>query len=94
LSDELDALRNIFLVNERAHFEFAVIEASLRDAAARNEPGYTRWVDDVLDSWLVSSEGGELIPASTFSMIPASAPSARRTAGYSRKHVTRVATPS
>src|SRR4051794_21906821 len=51
LSDELDALRNISLVNGRAHYEFAVIEASLREAAARNERGYTRWVDDVLDSW-------------------------------------------
>jgi hypothetical protein len=39
LSDELDALRNIFLVNERAHFEFAVTEASLWEAAARNERG-------------------------------------------------------
>ena len=34
--------------NER--FEFAVTEASLREVAARNEPGYTQWVDDVLDS--------------------------------------------
>src|SRR4051812_14176465 len=66
LSDELDALPNIFLVNERAHVEFAVIEASLREAAARNERGYTRWVDDVRDSWLVSSEGEKLVPAWTF----------------------------
>jgi hypothetical protein len=66
LSDELDALRNIFLVNERAHFEFAVTEASLRQIAARNERGYTQWVDDVLDSWLVSSEGEKSAPTSTF----------------------------
>jgi len=66
LSDELDALRNIFLVNERAHFEFAVTEASLREVAARNERGYTQWVDDVLDSWLVSSEGEKSAPTSTF----------------------------
>jgi hypothetical protein len=42
LADEVDALRNIFLVNERAHFEFAVTEASLREVAARNERGYTQ----------------------------------------------------
>jgi len=28
LADEIDALRSIFLVNERAHFAFAVTEAS------------------------------------------------------------------
>jgi hypothetical protein len=66
LSDEIDALRNIFLVNERAHFEFAVTQASLREVAARNKQCYTQWVYDVLDSWLVSSEGEESIPTSTF----------------------------
>jgi hypothetical protein len=29
LADEVDALRNIFLVNQRAHLGFAVTEASL-----------------------------------------------------------------
>ena len=40
--------------------------ASLREVAARNERGYTQWVYDVLDSWLVSSEGEEPVPTSTF----------------------------
>lgn len=35
LADEIDALRMIFLVNQRAMFEFVVTEASLR----RSLPG-------------------------------------------------------
>jgi len=66
LADEVTALRNIFLVNERAPFEFAVTEASLREVAARNERADTQWVYDVLDSWLVSSEGEEPVPTSSF----------------------------
>ena len=66
LADEVTALRNIFLVNERAHFEFAVTEASLREVVARNEQGYTDWVVAVLDSWLVASEGEEPVSTSAF----------------------------
>jgi hypothetical protein len=43
-----------------------VTEASLRQIAARNERGYTQCLDDVLDSWLVSSEGEKSAPTSTF----------------------------
>jgi hypothetical protein len=43
-----------------------VTEASLREVAARNEPGHRQWVDDVLDGWLVSSEGEEPFRRSTF----------------------------
>ena len=56
---EIDALRLIFLVNQRAQFEFVVTEASIGEVAARNRPGYTQWVYDVLDTWLVQSEGEE-----------------------------------
>jgi hypothetical protein len=59
LAEELDALRMIFLVNQRANFEFVVTEASLREVEGRNRPRYTQWVYDVLDTWLVQSEGEE-----------------------------------
>jgi hypothetical protein len=59
LADEIDALRMIFMVNERAMFEFVVTEASLREVVSRARPGYTQWVYDVLDAWLIQSEGEE-----------------------------------
>ena len=67
LAEDLSALRMIFLVNERAMFEFVVTEASLREVQGRDEPRYTQWVYDVLDTWLVQSEGEEPhVPRSTF----------------------------
>jgi hypothetical protein len=63
--DELTALHDIFLVNERAQFEFAVTNASLREVVARDEPGFTQWVHDVLDTWLIQSAGESVIPSST-----------------------------
>ncbi len=56
LADEIDALRMIFMLNERAMFEFVVTEASLREVVNRTHPGYTQWVYDVLDTWLIRSE--------------------------------------
>jgi hypothetical protein len=53
LAETIDALRMIFTVNERAGFEFVVTDASLREVQARNRPGYTQWVLDVQDTWLV-----------------------------------------
>jgi hypothetical protein len=67
LSDELDALRMIFLVNERAMFGFVVTEASLREVEGRDEPRYTQWVYDVLDTWLIQSASEESpVPGTTF----------------------------
>jgi hypothetical protein len=57
LADEIDALRMIFMVNERAMFEFVVAEVSLHEVVNRTHPGYTQWVYDVLDTWLIQSEG-------------------------------------
>jgi hypothetical protein len=62
LGDEIGALRMIFAVNERAMFEFAVTDASLREVVARDKPRFTQWVYDVLDAWLIQSEG-EVPPA-------------------------------
>lgn len=67
LADELDALRMIFTVNERAMFEFVVTEASLREVVARDRPRFTQWVNDVLDVWLIQSAGKEPpTPGTTF----------------------------
>lgn len=52
---DLEALRKIFLVNERAQFEFVVTQASLSEVDGRGHPGYSQWVRDVLDTWLIQS---------------------------------------
>lgn len=57
LAEEVEALRLIMSVNQRAAFEFAVTEASIREVDARRERTYATWVRDVLDNWLVQSEG-------------------------------------
>jgi hypothetical protein len=59
LADEIDALRMIFMVNSRTMFEFVVTQASLREVVNRTHPGYTQWVYDVLDTWLIQSEAEE-----------------------------------
>lgn len=55
LADEVLALRNIFQINERAQFGFAVSAASLNEVAAKGSRCYTQWVHDVLDTWLVQT---------------------------------------
>jgi hypothetical protein len=50
---ELDALRSVFLVNERARFEFALSEHSLGEVAARGDSRYLQWAYDVMDHWEV-----------------------------------------
>ena len=66
-ADEIDALRMIFMVNERAMFEFVMTDASLHEVVNRTRPGYTQWVYDVLDTWLIQSEGQEPpTPGKTF----------------------------
>jgi hypothetical protein len=67
LADEIEALRMIFAVKERAMFEFVVTEASLREVHGRDQPGFTQWVYDVLDTWLIQSEAEEPpTPGTTF----------------------------
>jgi hypothetical protein len=67
LAAEIEALQMIFMINQRAMFEFVVTEASLREVVDRTHPGYTQWVCDVLDTWLIQSEGGERpTPGKTF----------------------------
>ena len=52
----LEALRKIFFINERAGFEFALSENSLAEAAAKGDQGHMQWAYDVLDHWLVCME--------------------------------------
>ena len=59
---EIEALRMIFLVNERAMFEFVVTPATLQEVNGRNDRRYVRWVNDVRDTWLVQSAGEEIPP--------------------------------
>jgi hypothetical protein len=67
LAAEIDALQMIFLINQRGVFEFVVTEASLREVVNRTHAGYTQWVYDVLDTWLIQSEGTERpAPGKTF----------------------------
>lgn len=59
LDSELECLRRLFAVNQRAQFEFVVTAASMREVAARNRPAYAQWVHDVLDTWLIQSAGND-----------------------------------
>ncbi len=54
---EIDALRVIFFVNERAMFEFALSGNSLREVADSRDPRYLQWAYDVLDHWEACLEG-------------------------------------
>ncbi|ADB74025.1 hypothetical protein [Geodermatophilus obscurus] len=77
-AEELEARRLIFSVNERAQFDFIVTEASLQEVVARGQHGYTRWVHEVLDAWLVHSASEEG-PISTASYERPGSVSAERT---------------
>jgi len=49
--DNLNALRNIFLVNQRANFEFALSQNSLQEVVAKGDNGYLQWAFAVIDHW-------------------------------------------
>jgi hypothetical protein len=73
LGSEIEALRMIFAVNERAMFEFVVTETGLQEVHGRNQPRYTQWVHDVKDTWLIQSAGEEIPPWGRGSSGPPSA---------------------
>ena len=50
--EEVQALRAIFTVNDRAMFEFPLSESSLAEVEAKNDSSYLRWAFDVgLPAW-------------------------------------------
>lgn len=48
---EIDALRAIFFVNQRAMFEFVLSKHSVVEVVDRAHPGFLQWAFDVLDHW-------------------------------------------
>jgi hypothetical protein len=45
----LEALRDIFAVNERAMFEWIVSRGSMEEAHAKRDPGHLQWLWDIAD---------------------------------------------
>lgn len=54
--DDLEALRLIFQVNERASFDIVITQNSLAEVEEKGEAAYNSWVLGVLDHWLVRIE--------------------------------------
>ena len=53
----VEALRDIFLVNERALFEWIVSRRSLEEAFDKKDPGHMQWLWDIADHSEVCLEG-------------------------------------
>lgn len=62
--ENIDALRNIFLINERASFDWIVSHASLQEAFDKGDPGYMQWLWDIADHSAVCLEGDGSTPKS------------------------------
>src|SRR4051812_23397850 len=45
----IDALRDIFLVNERAMFQWIVSRGSMEEAYEKRDPGHMQWLWDIAD---------------------------------------------
>jgi hypothetical protein len=60
----LDALRDIFLVNERAQFEWIVSQGSMQEAHDKGDPGHMQWLWDIADHSEVCLQGAGPTPES------------------------------
>ena len=71
-TENIKALRNIFSLNFRASFEFALSENSIKEISDKNDRSYLQWGFDVLDHWMscietyekseaFSGEGGKIL---------------------------------
>jgi hypothetical protein len=49
--ENLEALRSIFIINNRAQFEFALSDNSFIEVRDRGNHSYLQWAYDVLDHW-------------------------------------------
>jgi hypothetical protein len=56
----LEALRRIFLVGQRAPFEFALSPNSLSEVADKRDSRYLQWAFDVLNHWQASIDASGL----------------------------------
>ena len=45
----VEALRDIFLINERAQFEWIVSRGSMQEANDKRDPGHMQWLWDIAD---------------------------------------------
>lgn len=54
---DVEALRLIFLINERALFEWVVSPANLDEVAAARDGRFLRWALDILDHWEACLDG-------------------------------------
>jgi hypothetical protein len=54
--DDLDALRTIFQVNDRAGFDIVLSPNTLAEVIDKRDASYTRWAHDVVDHWLTRIE--------------------------------------
>lgn len=52
----IDALSRLFFVNQRALWQFALSENSLREVAAKGDDRYLQWAYDVLYHWRICLE--------------------------------------
>jgi len=62
--ESLQALRSIFMVNDRANFEFALSQNSFAEVAAKDDRGYLQWAYDVLAHWQIALESYDSNPFS------------------------------
>lgn len=53
----IEALRDIFLVNGRAQFEWIVSPGSMQEAYDKDDPGHMQWLWDIADHSEVCLEG-------------------------------------
>jgi hypothetical protein len=53
----VEALRDIFLVNERAQFQWIVSRGSMQEAHDKGDPGHMQWLWDIADHSEVCLEG-------------------------------------
>jgi hypothetical protein len=51
-SRNLNALRDIMVIAQRANFEFALSENSLNEVVEKQDFSYTRWAYEVFDYWI------------------------------------------
>ena len=52
----IEALRNIFMINERAQFEWIVSRGSMQEAHDARDPGHMQWLWDIADHSAVCLE--------------------------------------